>query len=114
MEVAESRINNIKETIKMIQLFMNLPEIKILQITDYDAYYKHLAGIFPSFVENYECLFELIIKGSDLGILDIMFNTMLNISSGTVNQEEEEKRLGDILADKYVKSKLDITKLKKC
>ena len=106
MYISKEQIAKIKETINMIQQFMKIPEIYKLQKLDYDLYHAKLKEIFPSFVENYSSLFELVIKGSDLSVLDYMFNTMQKISSGSVDQENEEKKLGDYLAEKYVKSKI--------
>ena len=113
MEITSDKINQIKETIKMIQLFMKLPEIKQLKKNNNEEYVNKLTGIFPSFAENNNSLFTLVINDADLNALDFMFETMMNISKGNVEKEKGEMAFGDFLATKYVKSKIDPSKLQK-
>ena len=105
MNISESDIDNIKNTITLIQKFMKVPEFTKLKKKNFEEYSNKLKTIFPIFEENYSSLFELVIQEKDLSCLDFILNSMLNISNGTVDKESEEKEIGDYLAKKFVKYK---------
>ena len=113
MNVTKDNIDKIKETIKMIQQFMEIPEMIKLKKDCSQEYIKKMTEIFPVFAENYNSLFNLIINDIDLNALNFMFETMLNISNGTLEKDKAEMAFGDYLATKYVKPKIDPKKLKK-
>ena len=113
MFISKDEINTIKKTIKLIQQFMEIPNIIELR-SEYDIYVQKikndrlkpysqkLGEIFPSFSKDYDSLFEMVIIGADLKPLDFMFNTMLNVSNGDITQDDGEKGLGDFLATQFV------------
>ena len=113
MNVTKENINKIKETIKLIQQFMNLPDMIKLKKDNNEEYIKKMTEIFPVFAENYNSLFNLVISENDLHALDFMFETMINISNGTLEKDKAEMAFGDYLATKYVKPKIDPKKLKR-
>lgn len=113
MNVSKENIDKIKETIKMIQQFMKIPEMTKLKKSNKEEYTKRMTDIFPVFAENYNSLFNLILDDIDLNALDFMFETMLNISDGTLEKDKGEMAFGDYLATKFVKPKIDPKKLKR-
>ena len=113
MNVTKDNIDKIKETIKMIQQFMNLPDMIKLRKNSADEYKQKMTEIFPVFAEHYNSLFNLVISDIDMNALNFMFETMLNISNGTIEQDKGEMAFGDFLATKYVKPKIDPKKLKR-
>ena len=60
MNISEKDIDNIKNTIILIQKFMKIPEILKLKKKNYQEYSDKLKTIFPIFEHNYSSLFELV------------------------------------------------------
>lgn len=106
MNNSQNEINLIKENIKMIQLFINIPEIDEIKTKNKDEYREKLKSIFPSFEFNYPSLFDIIIFKDDLSPLDFILNTMEKIANGEQDKNKGEIAIGEHLAKKFVKMDL--------
>jgi hypothetical protein len=104
MNISEKDIDDIKNTIILIQKFMKIPEISKLKNKNFEEYSDKLKSIFPCFEKNYSSLFKLVIQDRDLSCLDLILNGMLNISKGN-DKETEEKAIGELLAEKFISYK---------
>jgi hypothetical protein len=102
MSTLENQVNTLKETVLLMQQFVNNDEIQKLKNTDYNKYKQNMTNIFKNFSEQYTSLFNMIIEGKDLKYLDLMLNSIIDISKGVDEQTNVEKRLGEDLADEYL------------
>lgn len=101
----EEDVNLMKETVKMIKKFMEIPEIKELKELNNDMYKEKMSSYFPIFSTNYVSLFNLIIDGAEISILDNMLDQLLDIEQGYLSKDKVEQTLGDLLADKFLYKK---------
>jgi len=106
MNNSENEIYLIRENIKMIQLFINIPEIEDIKFKNKEEYREKLKSIFPSFEINYPSLFDIIIFKDDLSPLDFILNTMEKIANGEQDKNKGEMAIGEHLAKKFVKMDL--------
>lgn len=106
MDDADKEIYVIRKTAKMIQAFVKTEEMqKLKRKKGYQEYKNHLIKIFPSFYEDFETLFNMIIDEKDVTFLDNMLQGLEAINHGK-SREEVEKDIGEKLANKYVFSKI--------
>ena len=101
----EEDVIKIKEIVTMIKNFMEIPELRDLKVSDYELYKEKMSNYFPVFSSNYVSLFNLIIGGSEISILDNMLDQILDIESGYLSKDKAEQSLGDLLADKFLYKK---------
>lgn len=117
----------IRENVKLIKQFAEIPEIAVLKSTmilalsELDSrdeayedkcaevvkssdYYIRMEGCFPSFSKEFEALFIMVLRDFDLGPLEFMLSTMEGIASGTVSKDKGEMAIGEHLAEKFIKS----------
>jgi len=103
MNFSQKEILSIRENVKMIQKFMQIPDIKLLSSTNQESYKEKMKSIFTVFELNYPSLFDLIISSDDLSPLEFMLSTMEQINNGQTDKDKGEMSIGDHLAAKYVK-----------
>jgi hypothetical protein len=102
-----AEIEVIRSTAKMIQAFVKTEEMQRLKRKKgYDCYKEHLKKIFPSFCEDFETLFNMIIDEKDLVFLEQMLQGLEAIEGGKPRLEVE-KDLGEQLATKFVYPKIN-------
>lgn len=121
-----NEMNVIRENIKLIKQFSEIPEfaalkkqmkVSILKIdsnsSDYEdkiyqtvkdsEYYKQMVNVLPSFANEFDALFIMVLRDFDLGPLEFMLNTMGSIASGTISKDKGEMAIGEHLAEKFIK-----------
>ena len=96
----------VKQYIKLLQMKMSKDEIIFLKKYHYDDYYKKMSDFVPEFKDNYPSLFQMIISGEDLSLLNIFFDKFNNIDNGTQTLNDARNELGNVLHNKYVKGKV--------
>ena len=105
--------NNFKQVIlkyvKILQLKMNTDELQFLKKYHIDEYEKKLAEYVPAFKEEYPFLFKMIISGQDLSMLDLFLDNIESIDKGEKSLNDVRNDLGQILHNKYVKDKLNMS-----
>jgi hypothetical protein len=111
MNFTQAEIISIKNNISMISKFMEIPEIKTLELTDINSYKEKMKSIFTSFESNFPSLFELVIARGDLEPLEYMLNTIEKINIGAIDKKDGEIGIGEHLAKKFIT--MDPTKIKK-
>jgi len=97
--------NIIKQYIKILQIKMNKDDMQFLKKYHYDEYCKKMGDFVPDFKESYPSLFQMIISGEDLSILEMFFTKFDNIDKGKETLNEARNDLGNFLHDKYVSGK---------
>lgn len=75
-------------------------------VDDYELELKFLK-IYPELYDKYTFLTKLIIKKKDMSILDDMIKSIEKIHNKTSTKENEEKKLGLKLFNKFVKKNDD-------
>lgn len=84
---------------------MNKPELKAMKDENESLYKAELEKSFPVFSERYYSLFQLIITGQDISPLYGMLEQMDKIKAGKISVEDGEKKVGQMLASKYIYKK---------
>lgn len=103
---SKEEIDIIRNTAKMIQAFVKTEEMqKLKRKKGFNHYKEHLQNIFPSFFQDFETLFNMIIEEKDTTFLDTMLNALESIENGE-SKEDIEKDLGEQLVKKYVYPKI--------
>jgi hypothetical protein len=97
--------NIIKQYTKLLKIKMNSDEMVFLKKYHHDEYVQKMSDFVPEFKDNYPSLFQMIISGADLSMLDLFFEKFNNIDNGTETLNEARNDLGTILHNKYVKGK---------
>jgi len=93
----------IKQYVKLLQLKMKKDEMVFLKKYHHDDYNKQMGDFVPEFRDNYPSLFQMIISGADLSLLDLYFEKFTNIDQGKESLNDARNDLGNILHKKYVK-----------
>jgi hypothetical protein len=124
----------IRENVKLIKQFSLIPELATLKssmhldLSNLDSkdekyedkcaetvksseFYIRMYEVFPSFAKEFEALFIMILRDFDLGPLEFMLNTMEGIANGTVTKDKGEMAIGEHLAEKFIKSSADSSKI---
>ncbi len=115
---------SIRNNIKMIKQFSEIPEMKLLKtemnknlknnkldeneiisLIKQSNYYNKMVSIFPTFAIEFEALFLMTLRDFDLGPLDFMLNTMDQVNNGNITKDKGEMSIGEHLAEKFVKLK---------
>lgn len=123
-----NEMNSIRANINLIKQFSEIPEYsrlqksmlnkinkldptskeytdKVYEIVKNSEYFKKMKELLPSFSVEFEALFIMALRGSDLGPLEFMLNTMENISNGTISKDKGEMSIGEHLGDKFILKK---------
>uniref|UniRef100_A0A6C0M2D9 Uncharacterized protein n=1 Tax=viral metagenome TaxID=1070528 RepID=A0A6C0M2D9_9ZZZZ len=104
---ATEEIDLIRNTANMIKAFINTDEVQHMKRRKgFEHYKNHLINIFPSFYEDFETLFNMIIEEKDTKFLDHMLDGLEDIENGK-SRETVEKDLGEQLASKYLYPKIN-------
>lgn len=121
-----NEMNMIRKNVQIIKQFAQIPEFAILKVhmmdiiaeidpknTDYEdktievvkesEYYKRMKEVLPSFCQDFNALFMMVLRDFDLGPLEFMLNTMEGIASGNIDKDKGEMSIGEHLAEKFVK-----------
>ena len=93
----------VKQYIKLLQVKMNKDDMVFLRKYHYDEYFKNMSDFVPEFKDSYPSLFQMIISGADLSMLDLFFEKFNNIDEGKQTLNDARNDLGNILHDKYVR-----------
>lgn len=93
----------VKQYIKLLQVKMNKDDMIFLRKYHYDEYLKAMSDFVPEFKDNYPSLFQMIISGADLAMLDLFFTKFNDIDEGKQTLNEARNELGNVLHNKYVK-----------
>lgn len=102
-----SEIEVIRKTANMIQDLIKTDEIqRIKRRKGFDHYKNHLITIFPTFYQDFETLFNMIIEEKDTQFLDNMLLGLEEIEKGR-SRIEVEKELGEKLAAKFLYPKIN-------
>lgn len=92
---------NIKKDVALI--YANIDTIKNQGIKkNFDIEMKFLND-YPELYDKYPFLVKKIISGKDLDVLDKMLSSLDKINKENADKFEEEKKLGEILKEKYIK-----------
>jgi len=67
----------------------------------------HILTKYPDFYDNHKALVKRLCKGEDMSFLNEMFKELENIQSGRKSLAEVESKLGNKLADKFIKPIID-------
>jgi hypothetical protein len=94
--------NIINKYVKLIQDKMNTDEMKFLKKFHQDEYQTVMEEFIPEFYKEYPSLFNMIIKGNDLSMLDLFLNKLDDIDQGKNTLDAVRQDLGKILHNKYV------------
>ena len=92
----------VKQYVKILQLKMQKEDMIYLKENNYNEYLKIMSEYVPEFNDNYPSLFQMIISGADLSMLELFFEKFNNIDQGTQTLNEARDELGQLLHDKYV------------
>ena len=126
-------MNMIRQNVKLIKQFSEIPEFAVLkslmhlEISNIDSkdedkcteiiksseFYIKMCEVFPSFSKEFEALFIMVLRDFDLGPLDFMLNTMEGIANGSVTKDKGEMAIGEHLAEKFIKLTSNPSKDKK-
>ena len=93
----------VKQYIRLLQVKMNKDEMIFLRKYHYDEYVKTMSDFVPEFRDNYPSLFQMIISGADLSMLDLFFDKFNSIDEGRQTLNDARNELGNLLHDKYVR-----------
>jgi hypothetical protein len=101
------------EIIKILE-FMNQDEILALKDgKDNKLYADAIEKKFPTFAMNFYSILKLLISGSDISTLITMLKTLHGVKKNKLNFEDEERKLGEKLANDFVYPNIDKQKKKK-
>ena len=95
----------VKKYITLLQIKMNKDDMIFLRKYHYDEYVKNMSDFVPDFKDSYPSLFQMIISGADLSMLDLFFEKFNDINYGKQTLNEARNELGNVLHNKYVKGK---------
>ena len=98
--------NIIRQYVKLLQTKMEGDDFIFLKKYHPIDYEQKLSDFVPTFKEEYPHLFKMIISGADLNILEMFLNNMSDIDNGNKTLNDARAEMGNMLHDKYVKSKL--------
>jgi hypothetical protein len=71
-----------------------------------DEYTQKMYDFVPQFSQEYPSLFNMIISGSDLNMLDLFLDNLTDIDSGKKTLDDTRDELAHILHNKYVKNQI--------
>ena len=94
-------VNDLKNTITNIKkIIVTLDKKQIFDQTKREDYFfdNH-----PEIMNKYAMLVSQLCSGTDNGMLDIMLGHLQTIEDGVVTQHDAEIKLGEQVADKYLK-----------
>jgi len=94
-------MDNVREKVDLIKKFMVLDTIKELKRVDKKKYDEFFEKTFEEFFKEYPTLFMLVLDGKDTKFLDIMLNSIDEITKGG-DKFEIEKKMGERLANEYL------------
>ncbi len=89
--------------VKLLQLKSNTVEFQNLKKNDPATYNTRLGEFVPEFSEQYPSLFNMIIDGADMNMLNLFLDNLNDIDNGKKSLNEARNELGHILHNKYVK-----------
>ncbi len=92
----------VKQYVKILQLKMQKEDMIYLKENNYNDYLKIMGDYVPEFKDNYPSLFQMIVSGADLSMLELFFEKFNNIDQGRQTLNEARNELGQLLHDKYV------------
>jgi hypothetical protein len=92
----------VKQYVKILQLKMKKEDMIYLKEHNYNEYLKIMGEYVPEFKDNYPSLFQMIISGADLSMLELFYEKFNNIDQGKQTLNEARNELGQLLHDKYV------------
>ena len=78
-------------------------EEKSIDVAKESEYYKRMKEVLPSFSQEFEALFIMVLRDFDLGPLEFMLNTMEDIAVGKIDKNKGEMSIGEHLAEKFIK-----------
>ena len=99
----------IKESVNIIKNYILQDDIVILKKLNFEQFKINVKNKFKIFNENYPHIINLIIKDSDLGMLDIMLSNIENLNnSKNVDKDLHDIRfdIGQKLHETYIESKI--------
>jgi len=96
----------IRKYVKLLQLKMDNDEMIFLKKYHYNEYENKMSQFVPQFKDNYPSLFQMIISGSNLAMLDLFLEKFTNIDQGKQTLNEARDELGHVLHNKYVGDKV--------
>lgn len=92
----------VKQYVKILQLKMQKEDMIYLKENNFNDYLKIMGDYVPEFKDNYPSLFQMIVSGADLSMLELFFEKFNNIDQGRQTLNEARNELGQLLHDKYV------------
>jgi hypothetical protein len=96
----------IRKYVRLLQLKMDNDEMIFLKKYHYNEYETKMSQFVPQFKDNYPSLFQMIISGSNLTMLDLFLEKFTNIDEGKQTLNEARDELGHVLHNKYVSDKV--------
>jgi hypothetical protein len=88
----------IRNSVELIQQFMQVPQMIELRKNDYKEYEKQMQEIFSTFYKGFECLFEMVIRGDNMETLHMMLNQFVKIHKGEISRDDGELAIGEHIA----------------
>ncbi len=113
IEKSNNMINIIKKYKDLIRKYIETSEISEMKKNNYDEYIKYMYNKFIEFRSNYPVVFDILISGQNIEMLDIMLNDLDNLKSSNDFQNDLNKvryNLGEKLHNIYVKDKINLRK----
>lgn len=101
-EVKNTLINQIigiKKLAYSIQEISQTHHFQYLKKSDPTKYRKDLMELAPLFVETYPTLFDVIIDGGDLAIMEIIFRGHIDRSKGKITDDQMDEQIGKKMCD---------------
>ena len=82
-------------------------ELQDLKKKDIDEYEQKLQHMFPNLSKNNSAIFKMTISGGiDINMLKYMIHQKNLIKKGNTNQYKSDVKVGQILADTFIKNKI--------
>lgn len=119
MENSQIEINNLPNVQELLMEITKILEyickddIIKMKHSDFKEYELHMESKFEKFSMRYYGIFQKLINGEDITPLMSMFDSINKIKSGYATVEQEEKRIGEELADRYIYPNLTKSQRKK-
>lgn len=102
-DIAVKKSNMIKNYVRYTQQICSTAQFQELKRTSPKEYEDNLRKIFPTFARSFEALFEMVIRGDDMTMLNRMLDQYVGIKSGKIRRDVGEKKIGEMLAKTYIK-----------
>lgn len=112
----ETMTNLIRKYKDLIIRYINTPEIIKMKNNDLNEYRKHMYDKFVEFRSSYPAIFDILISGQNIDMLDTMLSSLDHLKTSNDFQNDLNKiryTLGEKLHNTYVKDKISNVNMRK-